>query len=92
MKLMEFIAMGLPVIAPDLPPIREVLDDRRTGRIFRNGDMNDMLNVLLEMLADPGACRTMGQAARAHVLSNLTWDAHARHCIGALSLRPKRHA
>ncbi len=87
MKLMEFMAMALPVIAPDLPPIREVIDDRRTGRIFRNGDMDDMRKVLLEMLADAEACRGMGQHARTHVLSNLTWAAHARHCLDALSSR-----
>jgi glycosyltransferase involved in cell wall biosynthesis len=87
MKLMEFMAMGLPVIAPDLPPIREVLEDKRTGRMFRTDDMDDMRRVLTEMLENPEDSLALGRNARDHVLANLTWDAHARQCIDELKRR-----
>ena len=87
MKLMEFMALGLPVVAPDLPNIREVLQDRRTGRLFRPDDMDDLRACLAEVLADRPASRAMGQRARDHVLANLTWSGHARKVIDALARR-----
>ena len=87
MKLMEFMALGLPVVAPDLPNIREVLEDRRTGRLFRPDDMDDLRACLAEVLADRPASRAMGQRARAHVLANLTWAGHADKIIHALAGR-----
>ena len=84
MKLMEFMVMGLPVIAPDLAPIREVVEDHRTGRIFRRDDMDDMRRVLTEMLAEPEDMQRIGRNAKDYVLANLTWRAHAQKCIHAL--------
>ncbi len=85
MKLMEFMAMGLPVVAPDLPPIREVLENGRTGRLFRPGDMDDMRRHLMELLADREAAQAMGHRARDHVLAHLTWAGHTRTILEALN-------
>jgi glycosyltransferase involved in cell wall biosynthesis len=87
MKLMEFMAMGLPVVAPDLPNIREVLEDGRTGRLFRAGDMDDLRRRLAEVLGDQKAARAMGLRAREYVLANLTWSGHVRKVLDALALR-----
>ncbi len=86
MKLMEFMAMGLPVVAPDLPNICEVLEDGRTGRLFRPGDMDDMCCRLTEVLADREAARAMGRRARDHVHADLTWTSHARKVLEALAM------
>lgn len=85
MKLMEFMAMGLPVVAPDLPPIREVLVDGRTGSIFPRDDMTAMRDRLDALLKDREAAREMGRRARDHVLAQLTWTGHARHALAALA-------
>lgn len=86
MKLMEFMAMGLPVVAPDLPNIREVLEDGQTGRLFQPGDMDDMRQRLVELLDDREAARAMGRRARSYVLDNLTWAVHARKVLETLEL------
>lgn len=86
MKLMEFMAMGLPVVAPDLPNIREVLEDGRTGRLFRPGNMNDLRRSLAEVLDDREASRAMGRRARETILAGLTWSGHARKIFEALAL------
>jgi glycosyltransferase involved in cell wall biosynthesis len=86
MKLMEFMAMGLPVVAPDLSNIREVLEDGRTGRLFRPGDMDDMRRHLMEVLDDREAGRAMGRRARDYILNNLTWTSHARKVLEALAM------
>lgn len=84
MKLVEFMAMGLPIVAPDLPNIREILEDGRTGRLFRPDDMGDLCRCLSEVLDDLEAGRAMGHRARAHVLAHLTWSGHARAILTEL--------
>ena len=91
MKLMEFMAMGLPVVAPGQPNIAEVLEDRRTGRTFRPEDMEDLRRCLTELLDDPRDARAMGQRALDHVRAHLTWDHHARKVLEALDRNPCQH-
>ncbi len=88
MKLMEFMAAGLPVVAPDLANIREVLQDGRTGLLFRPGDMDDLRRRLAEVLDDRGSAYAMGRRARDYVLANLTWKGHARKVLEALASGP----
>jgi glycosyltransferase involved in cell wall biosynthesis len=93
MKLMEFMAMELPVVAPDLPNIIGVLEDGQSGRTFRHGDMADLLDRLLGLLDNPDAARELGRRARAHVLTHLTWAGHVRVILETLSrLRPLSEA
>jgi glycosyltransferase involved in cell wall biosynthesis len=84
MKLMEFMAMNRPVVAPDLSPIREVVEDGHTGRLFRFGDMDDMRRLVVELLEDREAAQEMGRRAREFVLTHLTWTEHARTVLETL--------
>jgi glycosyltransferase involved in cell wall biosynthesis len=84
MKLMEFMALGLPVVAPDLPPIREVLKDGITGALFAVGDMDGMRRQLERLLDNRDEAAAMGARARRHVLEHLTWAGHARTVLDAV--------
>jgi glycosyltransferase involved in cell wall biosynthesis len=84
MKLMEFMAMGLPVVAPALPPILEVLRDNETGRIFPDSDMPAMSACLRDLLHDREHAKALGNAAREYVARHLTWRAHALSTLAAL--------
>lgn len=88
MKLMEFMAMRLPVVAPALPPVLEVLQDGKTGFVFPRDDIAAMVRKLEACLADPELMARVGDSARAHVLAHLTWDAHARQILAKLKLAP----
>jgi glycosyltransferase involved in cell wall biosynthesis len=87
MKLIEYMAVGLPVVAPDLPSVRAALVDGSMGSIFPAGDMAAMGKAALALLEDPAAARALGTRARTHVFSHLTWDRHADHVLSALGLR-----
>jgi glycosyltransferase involved in cell wall biosynthesis len=77
MKLMEFMAMRLPVVAPALPPILEVLRDDETGFVFPSDDMPAMVRALERCFADPERLQRVGRNAQEYVARHLTWDAHA---------------
>jgi glycosyltransferase involved in cell wall biosynthesis len=45
-----------------------------TGAVFPFGDVQALAQLLVEMSADPGKLRTMGEHARRHVLAGYTAD------------------
>jgi len=88
MKLMEFMAMRLPVVAPALPPILEVLRDGETGFVFPYDDMAAMVRVLERCFADPERTLSVGHRAQEYVTRHLTWDAHALRVLQSLGMAP----
>jgi glycosyltransferase involved in cell wall biosynthesis len=63
--LVEAFASGLPVIASRLGPLPELVEDGRTGLLFRAGDASDLAAKLAWAEANPDAMRRMGESARA---------------------------
>lgn len=86
MKLIEYMAMGLPIVAPDLPSIRAAVGEGM-GLIFPAGDMDAMRAAISGLLDDPAAAKELGRKAREHVFNELTWDHHAIKVLATLGLR-----
>jgi glycosyltransferase involved in cell wall biosynthesis len=64
MTMLEAMLAGRCVIAPDRGPLREWIDDGRTGRVFKPDDIDSLVKVTREVLSDAGARDRMGHAAR----------------------------
>jgi len=64
MTMIEAMLAGRCVIVPDRPPLREWVEDRRTGRLFAPDDPDSLTEVTREVLRDPAARKRMGRAAR----------------------------
>ncbi len=62
--VMEAAAMGLPIVASDIPGCREVITPDVTGLLFAPRDSQALLGALRETLRDPQAARSRAQAAR----------------------------
>jgi glycosyltransferase involved in cell wall biosynthesis len=76
--LFEFMAMGKPCVAPDLGPMRDVIDDNVTGILFPHGDYNALGKVLLRLVEDSALRKQLGARAKATVFERHTWAANAR--------------
>ena len=61
----EAQASGVPVLTWPRGGLGETLEDRRTGRLVRVGDLDGAVAATLEMLADPPGLRAMSRAAGA---------------------------
>jgi glycosyltransferase involved in cell wall biosynthesis len=73
LKIIESMASGVPVVASDLPVVRELMNDGEHGRLVapdRPGELARAIRVLLDY---PEQLAHMGAAARAHVAENLSW-------------------
>ena len=65
--LIEAMAMGLPVVAPRVGGIPEVVEDGVTGVLFPPGDGKAFAKAVLNLLGDRECVRRMGVAARRSV-------------------------
>jgi glycosyltransferase involved in cell wall biosynthesis len=96
MKLLEYAAAGLATVAPDLPPVRALIDDGSTGLLFAPGDV-DMLRRAVRHLLEDGALRNrLASAARRRVAANAGWTERGRDLIAAsahiVDQHPERRA
>ena len=66
----EAMLCGLPVVATDVGGMRTVIDHGRTGLLVPPDDVSALRSALLTLAADPALRRTLGLAARAHILQH----------------------
>ncbi len=74
LKILESMAAGLPVVASDLPPVRELMEDGVHGRLVtpdRPGELARAIRILLEY---PELRERMGAAGRRHIFHHFSWD------------------
>ena len=64
---LEAMAAGKPVIATNVPSLREIIDDGRTGFLIPPGDKVALARRTCELLRNSDLARNMGEAARTHV-------------------------
>ncbi len=69
---LEAWCAGRPVIAGDIPPLREVVREAIDG-VHAANEPRAVAHAILGLLADPGAARAMGEAGRARVSEHWTW-------------------
>lgn len=72
-KLVEALAMGKPVIVPDLPVFRHEMGTDPAGWFFQSGDVKDLARVIHEALARPDHLRKLGVRARDYAVSQRNW-------------------
>lgn len=73
LKLLEAMSAGTPVIASDLPVVRELAEPDRHFLPARAGDARNLKNGLLRLAVEPELRAALSRAAREHVTSHLTW-------------------
>jgi glycosyltransferase involved in cell wall biosynthesis len=77
LKIFEYMAVGLPVVAPALPRLKRLVEHKLEGVLYDPSDPR-ALDRALVMLADEATRTRMGAAARARVVRDFSWDAHCR--------------
>ena len=73
LKPLEAMAMGKAVLASDVGGHRELIQDGRTGILFRPGDAGALADALARMIEDPALRRGLEESGRAWVAAERTW-------------------
>ena len=74
LKILEGMAAGIPVIASDLPVVRELGEHGRHFLLVKPGSVDRIAQAVLDLRADPGLWRSLSAAAREHIVSHYTWE------------------
>jgi glycosyltransferase involved in cell wall biosynthesis len=83
-SLFEAMAMGKPIIASDVPLVREFLTHGETGVLVPVGDAAALRDAIAVLLAQPEERQRLGRNARRHLESHLTLAAFADRYAAAI--------
>lgn len=76
LKLFEYMSAGRPIVASDLPPLRELVDDGRTALLVAPGDPEALAAGMHAVLADAATAERMARAALEQV-ADYAWGRRA---------------
>jgi glycosyltransferase involved in cell wall biosynthesis len=75
LKVLESMASGVPVLASDLPVVRELMEDGGQGLLVPPDRPGELARALRTLLDFPERSAAMGAAGRARVEERFTWSA-----------------
>jgi len=77
LKLFEYMACGIPVVAPALGQIQELVHDGKTGLLYPPGNLEMLTQKCEALLGDASLRRQIGESASALIQTQYTWDRNA---------------
>lgn len=81
MKLWEYAAAGIPCVAPNRAPIREVVDNGVTGLLFEPEDRAGLFESTNRLLEDTALASRMGKSAREKAFASASWTTIAAELL-----------
>jgi glycosyltransferase involved in cell wall biosynthesis len=87
LKLFEYAAAGLPIIATDLPSMRLVLRNEESALLVPPGNAAALAVAITRVLSDPELAHRLASVARADVAGR-TWTARAERILRASEPEP----
>ena len=71
--LIESWARGKPVIASDIPPLSELIDQSHGGLTFKHDNLLDLQKQMEKLINSPEICYQYGQNGFKYVKTNYIW-------------------
>jgi glycosyltransferase involved in cell wall biosynthesis len=87
-KLYNYMACGLPTVAFDTPPSKEILGD--LGVYAPRGDVDALANAIAGLLEEPERSQALGQRLRQRVIEHFSWQSTAHQLIKAYDIAMAR--
>jgi glycosyltransferase involved in cell wall biosynthesis len=86
LKILEAMAAGVPVIASDLPAVRELVTDGAEALLIQPDRPDALARAIRIIFEDPDLRASLGAAGRKTVESSFTWE-HAATRLRAVYMR-----
>jgi glycosyltransferase involved in cell wall biosynthesis len=77
-KLFEYMIAGLPIVASNLPRLREIVTKVQCGILVEPGQPEAMAEALQWLLEHPTEAQAMGHRGRQAVLQTYNWNSQAQ--------------
>jgi len=89
MKVIEYMALGKPVVVPGTPNFLDIIDNQQEGITFEDGNVGSLEQALAELCQDSDKRRVLGMRARQKVERRLNWRWNASEvCRLVASTKP----
>jgi len=75
LKIFEYMAAGLPIVASAIGQICEVLEHDRTALLVPPGDREALVEALVRLKQDAALRQRLGEAAREEAVTRHSWQA-----------------
>jgi glycosyltransferase involved in cell wall biosynthesis len=85
MKLLDYAAAGLAIVAPDLAPVRELVEVGRSALLFAPGKRDALVHALNQLVDHPDLRACLGREARRSVAAPAAWGFRARALLELLT-------
>ena len=80
-KVLEYMAAGRPLIASNMPIVRELLREDVDGLLFSPSDPNDLARQAGILLKDVELSKRLAESAATHVREKFTWHESQKKLI-----------
>jgi glycosyltransferase involved in cell wall biosynthesis len=77
LKVLEYMACAKAVVGSSLPQLSELIEDGRTGYLFREGDVGEFADRISDLIEDPKLRTEMGARGMERAQGEITWDTFA---------------
>jgi glycosyltransferase involved in cell wall biosynthesis len=84
LKVFEYMAAGLPVLAPQIDRLSRLVGHGREGLLYDAADPSALADAILALHLDPERRRALGHAARMRAVTAFSWRAHCDRLSDAL--------
>lgn len=87
LKIYEYMAAGLPVVAARIGQIAEVIENGRNGLLVSPGNEVELTRAIEQLIRNPALRQRLGIAARITVLRDHTWEGRLNRILDLISLQ-----
>jgi glycosyltransferase involved in cell wall biosynthesis len=81
-KVLEYLACGKPLVAANLPVVRELVCDGEEALLFTPDDPADLARCILTLLNDPPLAQRLAEAGCQRVRREFTWEIAQQKLLG----------
>lgn len=80
-KLFEYMAAGLPVIASDFPLWRKIIGSEECGLLVDPLNVDELVNAVVWLLEHPSEAKEMGERGKQAIIDKYSWDRESEKLI-----------
>ncbi|NOY73889.1 MAG: glycosyltransferase family 4 protein [Gammaproteobacteria bacterium] len=85
LKVFEYMAAGLPVIASDIGQIKTIIQHEQQGLLVTPGSASALSKALQQLVDHPQQALQLGYQAQQYIFAHYTWDAVAQRILEQVS-------
>ena len=81
MKIFEYMACAVPVVAARIGQIEDIIDDGENGLLYTPEELDELADKCTRLLENPSYAHALGVKAQQFIRETYTWDHNAERIL-----------